>query len=429
MRARGDFRQMLIHTFGLADPVETVEYFRDIEPQISTGPDWLMAQSARGRLQYTPGTKAAAAHPRSARDADRTTYRYFDVAANSAHGYMYWSPSEEKRYGPAIPPAHAQGAALNRLINAPPWNLRRKASARCLAATVLLHHDDERVHHHDAWPCRDRRYEGARLVMFLWFDMLTTGSHHDKDWCAKGGGNVMVLCITMTYRRIGLLFGLAIVLVGAGPEDRRLTNPRSIVSPRNAHAAPVNIADLYNTKRIGEAAWSPDGRQIAYISSASGRLNLWIMNADGSGARQIVLSNERQMQPVWTKDGRFIIFAQDHGGDEMFDLFRVSSAGGASQNMTNTAHVSEDTPLVSPDGNSNYLRNARAPLLVLQGENDIRVPKEEAAQVVQILRSAGKTVDVTYYPQEGHGFMKREDQIDALTRIVNWFDRYLKGRR
>lgn len=73
-----------------------------------------------------------------------------------------------------------------------------------------------------------------------------------------------------------------------------------------------------------------------------------------------------------------------------------------------------------------YLSNAKAPLLVLQGENDIRVPKEEAEQVVSILKNAGKTVDVHYYPAEGHGFAKRENQIDAIKRMIGWFDRYLR---
>ena len=73
-----------------------------------------------------------------------------------------------------------------------------------------------------------------------------------------------------------------------------------------------------------------------------------------------------------------------------------------------------------------FIRNAKAPLLVLQGENDIRVPKEESEQVVKILKDAGKTVDAHYYAQEGHGFAKRENQIDAITRAVAWFDKYLK---
>jgi dipeptidyl aminopeptidase/acylaminoacyl peptidase len=74
-----------------------------------------------------------------------------------------------------------------------------------------------------------------------------------------------------------------------------------------------------------------------------------------------------------------------------------------------------------------FLRQAKAPLLVLQGENDIRVPKEEAEQVVAIYKETGKTVDSHFYPQEGHGFAKRENQIDAITRTVAWFDRYLKN--
>ena len=53
--------------------------------------------------------------------------------------------------------------------------------------------------------------------------------------------------------------------------------------------------------------------------------------------------------------------------------------------------------------------------------------REEAAQVVDILKKEGRTVDAVYYPQEGHGFMKREDQIDEITRMVAWFDKYLKG--
>ena len=73
-----------------------------------------------------------------------------------------------------------------------------------------------------------------------------------------------------------------------------------------------------------------------------------------------------------------------------------------------------------------YIRNAWAPLLVLQGDNDIRVPKGQAEEVVATLKAVGRTVDAHYYAQEGHGFAKRENQIDALQRTVDWFDKYLK---
>jgi dipeptidyl aminopeptidase/acylaminoacyl peptidase len=88
----------------------------------------------------------------------------------------------------------------------------------------------------------------------------------------------------------------------------------------------------------------------------------------------------------------------------------------------------KDRAIYEADSPLAYIKNAKAPLLVLQGDNDIRVPKEEAQQVVKILQDAGKTVDVHYYPNEGHGFVKRENQVDAIERTINWFDRYLKGK-
>jgi dipeptidyl aminopeptidase/acylaminoacyl peptidase len=38
-------------------------------------------------------------------------------------------------------------------------------------------------------------------------------------------------------------------------------------------------------------------------------------------------------------------------------------------------------------------------------------------------------VDAHCYADEGHGFAKRENQIDAMERTVVWFDRYLKGKQ
>jgi dipeptidyl aminopeptidase/acylaminoacyl peptidase len=75
-----------------------------------------------------------------------------------------------------------------------------------------------------------------------------------------------------------------------------------------------------------------------------------------------------------------------------------------------------------------YIHDVKAPLLVLQGANDPRVPKEEAEQIVDALHKDGKTVDVHYYPNEGHGFAKRENQIDSIQRTLEWFDKYLKGK-
>ena len=74
-----------------------------------------------------------------------------------------------------------------------------------------------------------------------------------------------------------------------------------------------------------------------------------------------------------------------------------------------------------------YIHAVKAPLLGLQGDNDPRVPKEEAQQVVDSLKKDGKIVDVHYYSNEGHGFEKREDRSDAIRRMLEWFDKYLRS--
>ncbi len=85
-----------------------------------------------------------------------------------------------------------------------------------------------------------------------------------------------------------------------------------------------------------------------------------------------------------------------------------------------------DKAVYDADSPMTYIKQAKAPLLILQGENDIRVPRGQAAEVVATLKGVGATVDVHYYPEEGHGFAKRENQIDSLQRTIDWFDKYLK---
>ena len=46
--------------------------------------------------------------------------------------------------------------------------------------------------------------------------------------------------------------------------------------------------------------------------------------------------------------------------------------------------------------------------------------------MVTPLKKDRKVVDAHYYSDEGHGFMKRENQIDSIQRTEEWFDRYLK---
>ena len=152
-------------------------------------------------------------------------------------------------------------------------------------------------------------------------------------------------------------FSAAVVLLSvcspafaSGPQSRASTDPATVVSAQQSGASPVDIKDLLNTVRLGGAAWSPDGRQIVYGSNASGRINLWLMNADGSGSHQLTRSDDAQSGEIWAKDGSRIVYQQDRGGDEIYDLYFVAASGAEPQNLTNTGQTSETGPQFSLDG-------------------------------------------------------------------------------
>jgi len=71
----------------------------------------------------------------------------------------------------------------------------------------------------------------------------------------------------------------------------------------------------------------------------------------------------------------------------------------------------------------------RAPLLLLAGANDIRCPVEETRQIADAVRSAGGIVEVKIYENEGHGFSRRENRIDAFRRVAQFLERYLLNAR
>jgi dipeptidyl aminopeptidase/acylaminoacyl peptidase len=153
--------------------------------------------------------------------------------------------------------------------------------------------------------------------------------------------SVFVVLGCIVFATVGLASGLA---------DRVAADPKSVVSAAGPGSGPVDVKELLGTARLAGASWSLDGQRIAYISNASGRLNLWVMQADGSGARQLLTSNDRQSEPVWTADGAQIVYTQDTGGDEMYDLYAVPASGGTPKNLTQTTQVSETSPRFSRDG-------------------------------------------------------------------------------
>jgi dipeptidyl aminopeptidase/acylaminoacyl peptidase len=146
-------------------------------------------------------------------------------------------------------------------------------------------------------------------------------------------------------------FGLgSSALASSGPDDRSITDPASIASASNQAARPAPIDDLYYTRSVFAPAWSPDGKQMVFVSDLAGRTNLWKVSSSGGWPIQLTQNDDRQYSPVWSPDGKWIVYEQDHAGDELWDLYAIPSDGGVIINLTNTPNTREQDPHWSHNG-------------------------------------------------------------------------------
>ena len=76
-----------------------------------------------------------------------------------------------------------------------------------------------------------------------------------------------------------------------------------------------------------------------------------------------------------------------------------------------------------------FVEQIRAPLLMLAGGNDIRCPASETGEIEDRIRSSGGIVEAKIYEDEGHGFLKRENAIDAFERTVAFLEQHLSTSR
>jgi dipeptidyl aminopeptidase/acylaminoacyl peptidase len=73
-----------------------------------------------------------------------------------------------------------------------------------------------------------------------------------------------------------------------------------------------------------------------------------------------------------------------------------------------------------------YMKNAKTPTLILQGENDTTDPLGRSQQLYRGLKHYGVKAEFVEYPREPHGRQEKKHNLDKLNRILRWYDENLK---
>ena len=156
-------------------------------------------------------------------------------------------------------------------------------------------------------------------------------------------------------------------------------------------------------------AISPDGKWVVFASTrdrALDQTSLWIaklgvevtptrLTGDGDAANAWIDSH-----PVWTRDGRSIVFASTRDGGD-FDLWQVARDGGAPVQLTTSEHH-EVTPSIAPDGSILYAA----------------VDKQTGASHIEARAPDGTIAQVTPGPDEREPAVSPDGQTIAFTSRV-----------
>ncbi len=184
------------------------------------------------------------------------------------------------------------------------------------------------------------------------------------------------------------------------------------VSPDGQYIAFDLLGDIYLMPISGSEArclragmawevqprFSPDGRQILFTSDAGGGDNIWVMNTDGNGARQVTKETFRLLSnPAWMPDGQYFV-ARKHftstrslGAGEMW-IYHLS--GGEGVQLTKRKNDQQDVnePSISPDGRYIYFSEDLYPGGFFQYNKD---PHKQIFAIRRYDRQTGKVETVT----------------------------------
>lgn len=143
-------------------------------------------------------------------------------------------------------------------------------------------------------------------------------------------------------------------------------------------AQTYSIQQYLNIKSAGSPTFSPDGKQIAYLTNATGTSQVWVIDLPNGTPKQLTNYEDNVGFVRWLPDGSGIIFGKARGGDENTQFYWMKPDGTGVKELTSDPKVRHNFAEVSKDGKKiYYASNKRNRTFFDVYSMDIATGKEE----------------------------------------------------
>ncbi len=164
---------------------------------------------------------------------------------------------------------------------------------------------------------------------------------------------------------------------------------------RNASNLYVMNADGSSPRRLmvnltadRNPAWSPTESKIAFQSNRTGSYQVYVVNTDGSSAVQLTSKGE-SFDPAWSPDGKKIVFDTKRDGN--YEIYAMNADGSQPVRLTKNA-ADDVNPAWSPDGKRIAFQSSR------DGNHEIYMMNVDGSNQTNVTRNTARDADPAWSP-------------------------------
>jgi dipeptidyl aminopeptidase/acylaminoacyl peptidase len=228
------------------------------------------------------------------------------------------------------------------------------------------------------------------------------------------------------------LRGASVFVVHGGPEGQAQRNFSTYAQVIAAAGYTVLIPNVRGSVGYGKRWYSADDKHKRLDSVADlaalhaylpelgldqSRAALW----GGSYGGYMVLAGLAFQPELWAAGVDIVGIAS------LVTFLENTSAYRRAYREREYGTLAEDREFLQSVSPMTRIEDIRAPLFIIHGANDPRVPLSEAEQIHEAMTSRGRECELLVYADEGHGLAKRANRLDAVPKALAFLARHLSA--